>query len=88
MPQAARLLRTIILSGWILAGTIALLVIVAIIGLAILGKEIPQSLTNYGGVIIGFFFGQFASFMKDALLPQDKSPTPDQRNSQEGGNAQ
>ncbi|MER9163616.1 hypothetical protein [Mesorhizobium sp. M0715] len=84
MPQTARLLRTIILSGWILAGTIALLVIVAIISLAILGKEIPQSLTNYGGVIIGFFFGQFASFMKDALLPEANSTRPAQINAGEG----
>ncbi|MER8675335.1 MULTISPECIES: hypothetical protein [unclassified Mesorhizobium] len=67
------LLRIVILSGWVLSGTIALAVIISIIALSFQGKQIPQILGNFGGVIIGFFFGQFASFVKDALLPSDKA---------------
>jgi uncharacterized membrane protein AbrB (regulator of aidB expression) len=70
------LLRTIILSGWILGGFIALVVILSIVVLSFLNKPIPNVLDHFGGVIIGFFFGQFASFIKDALLPQPKDTSP------------
>lgn len=63
------LLRLILISGWAISGLIALSVILSIVILAILNRPVPDVLVNYGGVIIGFFFGQFASFVKDATLP-------------------
>jgi hypothetical protein len=66
----SNLLRTVILTGRILSGLIAVLVVSSIIALSFMSKQIPDVLSNFGGVIIGFFFGQFASFIKDALLPQ------------------
>jgi hypothetical protein len=56
-----------------MSGVIAIVIIASIVLLSFQNKPIPQVLSNYGGVIIGFFFGQFASFVKDALLPSSQS---------------
>jgi hypothetical protein len=73
------LLRTVILSGWIVSGLIALCVILSIVALSLLNRPIPQELGNFGGIIIGFFFGQFASFVKDALLPGNQEAQKNER---------
>jgi hypothetical protein len=55
--------------GTILAGLIALAVIVGVIFLSARDGNVPDVLKNWGGIIIGFFFGQFFSFVQTMLRP-------------------
>lgn len=48
-----------------IAGVIAVAVIGSVITLAIIGKDIPDQLSNWGGIILGFYFGQFINLVKD-----------------------
>lgn len=49
------------------SGAIALVVVVGVIVLAFRGVETPDVLSNWGGVILGFYFGQFVSLVKDYM---------------------
>jgi hypothetical protein len=49
----------------LIAGIIALTVIGAVVAIAILGGTIPEQLSNWGGIILGFYFGQFINLVKD-----------------------
>ena len=83
----AQLLTMIIVSGWILSGIIAVMIIATIAYMSIFRVPIPAAITNFGGVIIGFFFGQFASIIKDALLPganETKSNQTQERHTENG----
>ena len=53
----------------IIAGVISLIVVSSVVVLAILGKgdEIPEVLSNWGGIILGFYFGQFITLVKDYM---------------------
>jgi hypothetical protein len=51
----------------LIAGLIAVAVIGSVIALAILGKDIPDQLSNWGGIILGFYFGQFINLVKDYI---------------------
>jgi len=51
----------------LIAGIIAVAVIGSVISLAILGKDIPDQLSNWGGIILGFYFGQFINLVKDYM---------------------
>lgn len=51
----------------LIAGIIAVAVIGSVITLAILGKDIPDQLSNWGGIILGFYFGQFINLVKDYM---------------------
>jgi hypothetical protein len=57
----------LIVGGTFASGTIAVAVIAAVVGLAFWGRPIPDVLTNWGGIIIGFYFGQFLSLAKDYM---------------------
>jgi hypothetical protein len=75
-----------------IAGAIALLVILCVVAISatqiILKGTVPESFTmpdvlvNWGGIILGFYFGQYVSLMKDymgartpAILASDRAPT-------------
>ena len=49
------------------ASAIALIIIVVVAALQVLhpAKPIPETLSNWGGLIIGFYFGSFVSLLKD-----------------------
>lgn len=51
----------------LIAGLIAVCVIGGVIWLAITDKPIPAELSNWGGIILGFYFGQFVSIVKDYM---------------------
>ena len=59
--------------GFIVSGMIALLVIGGVIAIplsnAIQGTstEVPEVLKNWGGVIVGFYFGAFITLIKDYI---------------------
>jgi len=49
----------------LIAGVIAVAVIGAVIALALTNNRIPSELSNWGGIILGFYFGQFINLVKD-----------------------
>lgn len=51
----------------IVASIIALAVILVVTLLPIFwpAKDLPETLTNWGGLIIGFYFGSFVTLLKD-----------------------
>jgi hypothetical protein len=62
---------------WIslIAGAISFVIVGCVVFLAVMSVfkpeskiEIPQVLGNWGGIIIGFYFGQFANLVKDYLV--------------------
>ncbi|HEY9013313.1 MAG TPA: hypothetical protein VIN06_20105 [Devosia sp.] len=59
----ARLINTISL----VSGLIAVIIIVSVVGIALLGEPIPAELSNWGGIILGFYFGQFVNLLKDYM---------------------
>ena len=61
---------TYILVG--IGGAISLSIILGVVFLALLGKEIPQTLTNWGGTVLGFYLGSSLSFIKDLFRPSNQ----------------
>ena len=60
--------------GFLISGAIALLVIGGVISIALYNAsnpqksvEIPEVLSNWGGVIVGFYFGAFVTLIKDYM---------------------
>lgn len=51
----------------VVAGLISVIIIVSVVILALTGKEIPQQLSNWGGIILGFYFGQYITLVKDYM---------------------
>lgn len=50
-----------------IAGLISIFVIGSVVTLAVLKIDIPEVLSNWGGIILGFYFGQFVSLVKDYM---------------------
>jgi hypothetical protein len=50
-------MRWIILSGWFLALVTAIAIIGTSLGVLVAGREVPQLLSNWGGIALGFIFG-------------------------------
>jgi fructose-specific phosphotransferase system IIC component len=68
-----QLARLIAVSGCVISGLLAVLIVGGVIwGSFTLGR-VPEPLSNWGGIIIGFFFGQFFSFVRAVLAV----PEPD-----------
>jgi len=57
----------------LIAGLISIFVVLSVIGIAISGvildkePKIPDVLSNWGGIILGFYFGQFVNLVKDFM---------------------
>ena len=50
----------------LIEGIIAVTVIGAVVEIAIFtDRKIPSELSNWGGIILGFYFGQFINLVKD-----------------------
>jgi hypothetical protein len=49
------------------AGLIALVVVASVVVLSLIGHAIPPELANWGGIILGFYFGQFVTLLKDYM---------------------
>lgn len=72
----------VILYGFLISGAIAILIVMSVIVIAVtqtfnrVEYNIPEVLSNWGGIIVGFYFGTFVSLIKDYMkIP---SPEPDQ----------
>jgi hypothetical protein len=51
----------------LIAGAISLIVVLSVVAIAIIGQPIPEVLSNWGGIILGFYFGQFITLVKDYM---------------------
>ena len=62
--------------GFLISGAIALLVIGGVISISLFSAfkgikpEMPEVLANWGGVIVGFYFGAFVTLIKDYMKVQ------------------
>jgi hypothetical protein len=67
----------------LIAGLISLTVVVSVILFAVMGIvkdrpiEAPEVLSNWGGIILGFYFGQFVYLLKDftGIIGGSSSPS-------------
>lgn len=50
-----------------IGGIISVIVIGGVIVLSLNGSPIPSELSNWGGIILGFYFGQMISLVKDYM---------------------
>jgi hypothetical protein len=50
-----------------IAGVISLGVVFGAVGIAATGGTVPEVLSNWGGIILGFYFGQFVNLAKDYM---------------------
>lgn len=50
-----------------IAGAISLIVVISVVIIALFGQPIPDVLSNWGGIILGFYFGQFINLVKDYM---------------------
>jgi hypothetical protein len=78
----------------LIAGAISIVVVVSVVAIAIIamytgGKpEIPEVLSNWGGIILGLYFGQFVTLLKDYMgvisgtTPTGSAPQPLQTSGQ------
>jgi hypothetical protein len=70
-----RLVFYLVFVGFIISGLIALMIIGGVIWISIenagRGKDnqinIPEVLQNWGGVVVGFYFGAFVTLIKDFI---------------------
>ncbi|QDG79118.1 hypothetical protein [Labrenzia sp. PHM005] len=70
-----RLVFRLVYLGFVISGLIAVVVIGGVIYLSLFGPtdtdgnrlEIPSVLENWGGIIVGFYFGTFVSLIKDYM---------------------
>jgi hypothetical protein len=57
----------------LIAGIISIIVVVSVVVIAVvqiifgLDSKIPDVLSNWGGIILGFYFGQFINLVKDYM---------------------
>lgn len=67
MREDKFLMRFVIIIGTIVSSIISLAVIIPVAYFKVRQPEfeIPEVLTNWGGLIIGFYFGSFLGLVKD-----------------------
>jgi uncharacterized RDD family membrane protein YckC len=70
--KSADVLRAVVVVISIISGVLALAVIVGVVILAFIGREVPEILGNWGGIILGFYFGQFFNLMQLFLKKNDE----------------
>jgi len=72
-----------------IAGLISMLVVISVIVIAVIGlfrtgetPKVPDVLANWGGIILGFYFGQFVNLVKDfmGVVSGASVPNPPPRN--------
>lgn len=56
----------------LVSGFLAVSVVGTVIVLSILERPVPDTLQNWGGIIIGFYFGTFISLLKDYVTEDDQ----------------
>ena len=63
----SRLILWIVALGTAIIGLISLSIVGAVIYSSIMYGKAPEILSNWGGLIIGFFIGSFFNFVRAAL---------------------
>ncbi|MFD3191388.1 hypothetical protein ACFMPD_14080 [Sedimentitalea sp. HM32M-2] len=67
--------RFVVVTATIVASVIALgIIFVTAMMPLFVEYAAPKELVNWGGIIIGFYFGTFASLLKDWLSTEKKGP--------------
>ena len=70
----------VVMAGMLLTGLIGLLVVGSVVYAALAQGKVPDVLSNWGGIIIGFFVGQFFNFAKTFLEPRSIEGPPSSPN--------
>lgn len=65
--SASKVMSYVIILGSTISGVIALVVILAAVALPLFrdNAQLPEFLQQWGGLIIGFYFGSFVTLLKD-----------------------
>lgn len=63
--RKVKMVRLIILSGWVLTLFLMVGIVGAAIYLMVTGQEVPKTLEQWGGVALGFLFGNFSKIVAD-----------------------
>lgn len=66
----------VVLVGLFMTGAIGMMVVGAVIYAALTQGKVPDVLANWGGVLIGFFIGQFFNFARSFLAPDAGGSPP------------
>ncbi|WP_157813672.1 hypothetical protein [Sinorhizobium meliloti] len=66
----------IVTAGAVLLGLISVLIVGAVVYTAVAFNKVPEVLANWGGLIVGFFIGNFFNFLKAALDISDAKHSP------------
>lgn len=65
--QGSQLLLWVVAAGAIILGIISIGIVGAVIYAALAYDRVPDVLVNWGGLIVGFFIGNFFNFIRSAL---------------------
>ena len=65
--RKVKLVRLIILSGWILTLMLMISVVGSALFLGVTGQEVPKLLEQWGGVALGYLFGSFSKIIADYI---------------------
>jgi hypothetical protein len=57
----------IVVLGSLVATALGILIPITAVVMSVYGKNVPDVISNWGGVIVGFYFGTFASILKDYM---------------------
>jgi hypothetical protein len=76
MITTQRYTLIVVLAGMMLTGLISVLVVGAVVYAALTQSKVPDVLANWGGILIGFFVGQFFNFARSFLDPQAPRDAP------------
>jgi hypothetical protein len=70
----ARIVATVIGVGTLISGVLAVGIILSVLIISLYNpdKEPPKVLENWGGIILGFYFGQFLSLVKDYMHSSER----------------
>ena len=81
MREDKFLMRFVIITGTVVSSLLSLIIIITVAYFKIWQPEfpIPEVLNNWGGIILGFYFGSFLGLLKDWLRiaqPEKGGTTP------------
>jgi len=63
-----KIIQSVVLLGMIISGFISIIVVSGVVYAAIAHGKAPEVLVNWGGIILGFFFGQFFSYVQHVTV--------------------
>jgi hypothetical protein len=61
-------IRNAVLINLAVAGLVSLIIVCSVAYISLQGKPIPDVLSNWGGIILGFYFGSAFNLIKEYMV--------------------